>query len=697
MYEDLTPIHHLAGKLNKENFSKIFQCIKILVDKNANVNIPNRRSQTPILTIAKNQSIDVNQKLEVCQYFLNNLYVDLDSFRNGEARTVLGRQFESLVLPEKSETIDSIDFFKLFDILENENEIQFLYAFDQYVKQCADIEKDSTDVFRDKYRNDTLLIAACRRGSVRIVDKLLRSGADVNNYKEIGSAGKKTEWEQTKSPVAFACIYGNWQVLDLLLKCSDICVSDTPLLVDTVKNATDRDPNVSRNFQKCFDLLLNYHKIDINQQDMYGNTALHSAVKYKNEAAITNLLEKGTYIGVRNKFNEFAIGDINPDILEKHFDHCVTSNNRRPGDADYEIIFEYDNLVPLRKPKDNKVAVLKKSADEMVPIAFMAKSSELKHLVKHPLIASFLFLKWYRLAKWFYLNFAMYSVYCLALILYLLFCYGVHEVNRSDAFAIILRIIIAIGLVYIFLREIVQLIMSPKVYIRSYENILELLLIVMTIVVLLGNAIDNTSKRTIAAFTILIAVGEFFLLTGSLPILSFSTHLVMLKTVSKSFLKSLLLYSIILIAFALCFYTLLGADDAQSQSVQTMPNQTATIISSVEDKTIDGTSSDSPKENDDDNFNNFEYPGVSLLKTVVMLTGEFDASSINFKNNPSSYIIFVMFVFLISTVLFNLLNGLAVSDTQAIKNEAELMNFIHRTEIIARYERIIIGNGDTDW
>lgn len=47
-----------------------------------------------------------------------------------------------------------------------------------------------------------------------------------------------------------------------------------------------------------------------------------------------------------------------------------------------------------------------------------------------------------------------------------------------------------------------------------------------------------------------------------------------------------------------------------------------------------------------------------------MLTGEFDASNIHFKQNAASYVLFVIFVFLISTVLNNLLNGLAVSDTQ---------------------------------
>jgi len=46
-----------------------------------------------------------------------------------------------------------------------------------------------------------------------------------------------------------------------------------------------------------------------------------------------------------------------------------------------------------------------------------------------------------------------------------------------------------------------------------------------------------------------------------------------------------------------------------------------------------------------------------------MLTGEFEFGNLDI-HETSNYIIFVLFVFLITIVLFNLLNALAVSDTQ---------------------------------
>lgn len=398
--------------------------------------------------------------------------------------------------------------------------------------------------------------------------------------------------------------------------------------------------------------------MDINQKDKFGNTALHTAVKYNNKSAILALLEQGAYVGSQNDFHDYSITDIDPKIFEKHLNNCISTNDRRPGDDNYEIQFNYSNLVPgtCRKNGINSRLPTKlKHSDEMAPIEYMAKSSELKHLIKHPLIASFLFLKWHRLALVFYANFLFYSVYCLSIICYILFCYG-QDVHQ--ALAGLLYALSAIGVLYVLTRELAQFVMSPSEYLRNKENYLEIALIAMTIVVLINPSVSESSRRTVAAFTILLAVGEFFLLSGSLPVLSFSTHLVMLKTVSKSFLKGLLLYSMILIAFALCFYTLLGEDSSNGQDK----------IQNITKVTSEASGTVAAEEEEDDEFNKFAHPGVSLIKTVVMLTGEFDASSINFKQNISSYVIFLIFVFLISTVLVNLLNGLAVSDTQVYKN-----------------------------
>lgn len=147
----------------------------------------------------------------------------------------------------------------------------------------------------------------------------------------------------------------------------------------------------------------------------------------------------------------------------------------------------------------------------------MAKSSELKHLVKHPLIASFLFLKWHQLvsllqtsflleiifffpqALVFYFNFFCYTIYCLAMILYLLFCYGQNTCHKGLSTILYLISLLGtyigipilmrykylflfnfVGVLYVIIREIAQLVMSPRVYVRNKENYLEIVLIFTT-------------------------------------------------------------------------------------------------------------------------------------------------------------------------------------------------------------------------
>lgn len=672
--QTMSPLHQLANNLNADNFESIFQCIKEMIDRHANVNVSDKSRSPPLLIIAKS-NIPVEKKEHIIKYFLDNSAVDLDSYRDGETRYILNAQYPHLRLPEPQTEKRGWDFMRLITALRDGEEKEFLCGLRIFLSQHTapttttsgddaggggEDDESVSNLFRERLFNETLLMVAAKNGFARAAEKMLRCGADVNNYQTRKTSsmmlattkfGDLDDLAAAKLPIELACMYGNWQVLELFLKCANISLGETPLLVNIVKNIGEPGYTKSCDYKKCFYLLLNYAKTDVNQSDATGCTALHAAVRYNNQAEILALLHKGAYIGSQNKYNDLPITDIDAKILEAHFNSCISTNGRRAGDDNYEIRFDYSNLVPIivrdtaaaaaaasstTSTGDHQPAIAQ-CTDEMGPIEYMSKSTELKHLVKHPLIASFLFLKWHQLALVFYTNFICYTVYCLAMIFYLLFCYGQEKPNKG--ISAILYLITVLGTLYVLGREIAQLVMSPKVYVRNKENYLEIVLIGTTIVVLTNFEFTESTRKTVAAFTILMAVTEFFLLTGSLPVLSFSTHLVMLKTVAKSFMKGLLLYSIILIAFALCFYTLLG-------DVKREPAADGGVVDEIAD------------------FNNFVHPGVAIVKAVVMLTGEFDASNIHFTQNTASYLLFVIFVFLISTVLQNLLNGLAVSDTQ---------------------------------
>lgn len=222
--------------------------------------------------------------------------------------------------------------------------------------------------------------------------------------------------------------------------------------------------------------------------------------------------------------------------------------------------------------------------------------------------------------------------------------------------------LLALFLLLLAVRELFQLLVSPHKYVLSPENWMEALLIVVTAVLLLSRQTNSYSRQQLSAIAILLSWAELVLLIGRHPMLA--TNIEMFKTVSLNFLKFLAWYSILIVAFALSFYTLF--------------------------RDCGGGGAGACKADDEDNF--FLSPGMSVFKSIVMLTGEFDAGSIPFVSFPvTSHVLFVLFVFLIAIVLFNLLNGLAVSDTHAIREDAELVAYVSRVKLVAYVESMLVG------
>ena len=96
----------------------------------------------------------------------------------------------------------------------------------------------------------------------------------------------------------------------------------------------------------------------------------------------------------------------------------------------------------------------------------------------------------------------------------------------------------------------------------------------------------------------------------------------------------------------------------------------------------------------EDDFIYFDGPWTSLVKTIAMFIGELEFS--NYPNSKLSWFPFaflVLFIFFIVVILMNLLNGLAVSDTQMIKEEAEIVSHTTRLEIISYMEFVRLGEG----
>ena len=148
-----------------------------------------------------------------------------------------------------------------------------------------------------------------------------------------------------------------------------------------------------------------------------------------------------------------------------------------------------------------------------------------------------------------------------------------------------------------------------------------------------------------------------------------NVYVTMFYKVLNSFFFFLLWYSLFLIAFGMGFYIMLHDDSV------------------VKD----------PHGLDEEDKNKyFNRTWTSLVKTSAMFVGELEFSDLPMNTNTYlgmlAYAFFLAFIFLIVVVLMNLLNGLAVSDTNDIKEKAEIYSYISRVETISYLESVLLGD-----
>lgn len=88
---------------------------------------------------------------------------------------------------------------------------------------------------------------------------------------------------------------------------------------------------------------------------------------------------------------------------------------------------------------------------------------------------------------------------------------------------------------------------------------------------------------------------------------------------------------------------------------------------------------------------------ITLLRTFIMLTGEvntvdektpFDQKDISF------HFIFILSVFLITIVLSNLINALAINDTSKISETGEISELYSQIKVLSKYEEVFLNSSE---
>jgi hypothetical protein len=375
------------------------------------------------------------------------------------------------------------------------------------------------------------------------------------------------------------------------------------------------------------------------------NTAFSNAVERKFINGIILLLDNDINYDVVNTLESASMSFLN-EIL----DNCFEYNNEICTSKDLKVTFKFMTLF-------NMVG--------------LTQESHHKDLLRHPVMSIFVNLAWKKLKYFFFLDVAFYIMFVLSLTTYILFSEyfntpdntdltnntrGLLRFNESVITSSMsyetwyntsqsLWYILMVLLGLLFAREVFQLVVYHVDYILTWENWLELLLIVVTFTSCSGLVEIFELKRHFFAIAILLGWFELVLLLGRLPLLSVQTE--MFKAVSLTFLKFMAGYVILILAFSFSFYVLFKENTEVGDAVL------------------------------------FSNPLISILGGMVMFAGEFNAANLHFSTLPgTSHVIFLLFVFFVTIVLFNLLQGLAVGDTRKVWEKAETLSLDSRVKLI---------------
>lgn len=512
----------------------------------------------------------------------------------------------------------------------------------------------------------TYLQYACVQGLTNVVKFLLCEGVDPNGL-------PKTEGASKMVPLEVAVKQGATNIIQLFINRKDFklrfwdetVLSNSNAIIDYILRIfIDRsDSPIFKhiNFESSFNFLLSKFsenpQLDINYIDKNGFTYLHAVAEKKNIKYMFSLLDHGANIALKKPNGKSIFDNTEHSTIECYLNKCIRYEKEDWLGFDntkFDIIkFSYNFMNP---PK-----VGSKYFDdycETDPLMGISENPNLKTLLLHPVLLTFLNIKWSQIKKYYFINLIFYALFWGFLNTYIYLIFFLPNDYYSEVMQWILWISSLLFLIIFSVRESFQLIMSPKKYVLEFENWIEIIIIVLTAGLLCGGLHKNI-QSSFSGIVILMTWGVLLNMLGGLA--KFAIAVAMLKVVTKNFLRFVPFYLLLMASFGFSLYVL-----------------------------FNGVRNDNKKDTSDD-LKDVWFSSLwnTSFKMVVMLSGELEVSSMPFpdKNTKTSQIVVVLCIIFIPVILANLLNGLAVGDIKQIMDEAEVIWLKSKLNFINAFEK----------
>ncbi|PAA93188.1 hypothetical protein BOX15_Mlig010017g1 [Macrostomum lignano] len=362
-------------------------------------------------------------------------------------------------------------------------------------------------------------------------------------------------------------------------------------------------------------------------------------------------------------------------------------------------------------------------------------------LLTHPLCEAYLSMKWNRYGRWIHnINILIYIIFLASLTIFVVsmpstkhvdngnfaeICslQHVREIRPMDFYGMIfLPVMLLSAFSFINIcKEILQMLQQRMRYFMDGTNYLELTLYGSTagFVVPFYMGYSMEFQWNLGALATLLAWMNFLLFFQRYE--QTGIYVIMFLRIAKTLFRVISLFSILIFGFGLSFYIVLQYKPGEAwQNVPYSPtndehefyvkfysianglqvdNYTAAWSNATAfvSSCFPATYSYSKSLDADPNLDAWNHPVLAILKTLMMMLGEFDYvatfTSKLLDGDPrtnhfyvTNFVLLVLFIILMPILLMNLLIGLAVGDIETVQNDATLQRIRLQVEWFAELE-----------
>lgn len=538
------------------------------------------------------------------------------------------------------------------------------------------------------------------------------------------------------APVHMAAKNGHDSVVDVLIRNGSNprvrTVREAPLYAATALHLAAQYGHIS-----VVSLLVHADRKLLSTKDGREWRPIHMAAHFAQREVLRFMIKEGADLatGVRDEQNRscsalslLVHSVAKPvDFLEELLDESIALNEYPVSDHRAQIDVRYDILIPTEDgqglPKSSRGEACPLRGEEphqhggvhqvrrqMRVIDAILESGNYfgqQNLLQHPLVESFLTLKWKKMAPFFYAIVAVHVLFVCALTGLVAQIYW--WAGDQGAGVQVARVAVFVTTVIIALQEVLHLIQLRLMYIRDLESWLKWIAISLSVVVAfvvfegvesasasptvsvptaaedasLDGAVANADlesagassagangggvvggvpyesrsgrlgdrwERHVTTLAVLMAYTELLLLLCRFP--RWGLRVLMFYKVAINVIKMLLTFSFLIVGFGLSFFV-------QFRGEEPFP----TLLE-------------------------------SMGKTIVMGTSEFDYGDIFAGSNDTivGRMLFFIFLLLVPVVLMNLLVGLAVSDIATLETKGRKRGLVKQAEFLSTLERLVYSH-----